>query len=108
MLIKRKIVFFEEFTSFRRHFFSTCKLTTKGQKRTAVTELVSGGFETSVAENSQTDNLVPGPSKYPILQAEKIDEMKRLKPIALIVKKSTIPQKLPILKTPILHHFQLL
>ena len=53
-------------------------MATRRQKRKAVAELVSGDFEASVAGNSQAENLVPGPSKSPKIQAEKIDEIKTL------------------------------
>ena len=52
-------------------------MTTRSQKRKVVCELASGEFETSVAENSQPENLVAGPSKSPKLQAEKLDEMNK-------------------------------
>ena len=51
-------------------------MTTRSQKRKTVAELTSGDFEASVAENSQTVNLVAEPSKSPKIQADKLDEMK--------------------------------
>ena len=51
-------------------------MTTRIQKRKAVPELVFGDFEASVAENSQSENLVAGPSKSPKMQAENMDELK--------------------------------
>ena len=44
-------------------------MTIRSQKRLAVPELVSGDIDASVADNSQTENLVPGPSKSPKIQA---------------------------------------
>ena len=88
-------------------------MTTRSQKRKAVAELVLEDFEASVAENSQTENLVA--SKFPKIQAEKLDEIKTslrkeilsdltkilaenqkemLKLTAPTVKKSTITQNL--------------
>ena len=88
-------------------------MTTRSQKRKAVAELVLEDFEASVAENSQTENLVA--SKSPKTQAEKLHEIKTslrkeilsdltkilaenqkemLKLTAPTVKKSTIPQNL--------------
>ena len=50
-------------------------MTTRSQKN-AVAELVSGDFEASVAEKSQTEKPVAGPSKFGKMQAENIDEIK--------------------------------
>ena len=95
-------------------------MTTRSRKRKAAAELVSG-FEASVAESSQTENLKAGPRKSLKIQAEKLDEIKTspifkirryhqtmsdltkilarnqkelFKLIAPNVKISTIPQKL--------------
>ena len=51
-------------------------MTSKSQKRKAVGELVSGEFEVSVAENSQTENTIAGPSKTLRVQPENLDEIK--------------------------------
>ena len=53
------------------------KMTTRSQKKT-VAELASGEFESSVAEKSQPENLVAGPSKSPKIQAGKLDEIKNI------------------------------
>ena len=53
---------------------STPKRTTRNQKRKAVAELASGEFETSIAANSQPENLVVGPCRSPKIQTEKLDE----------------------------------
>ena len=69
-------IFFEEFTSCRRFHFSTIKMTTRSQKRKAVAELVSGDFETSVTENSPSENLVASSSKIPRIDPESLTEIK--------------------------------
>ena len=51
-------------------------ITTRSQKRKAVTEFVSGEFETSVSENNQPQNMIAGPRKPPRVQPEKMEEMK--------------------------------
>ena len=51
-------------------------MTTRSQKRKAVDELVSGDFEASVAENNSSENLVAGPRKTPIVEPEKLEEIK--------------------------------
>ena len=51
-------------------------MTIRCQKRKAVAELVSEEFEASVAENSQSDNLIAGPSKTLRVEPEKLDETK--------------------------------
>ena len=51
-------------------------MTTRSQKRTAVAELVSGEFEASVAENSQSKNLIAGPSKTLRVEPENLNEIK--------------------------------
>ena len=53
-------------------------MTTRSQKQKAVAELVSGEFKVSVAENSQSENLIAGPSKTPTVETENLDEKKRL------------------------------
>ena len=50
-------------------------MTTRSQKRKAVAELVSGEFESSVAENN-SENLVAGPSKTLRVESENLDEIK--------------------------------
>ena len=51
-------------------------MTTRSQKRKAVAELASGDFETSIAENSPSENLVASSSKSPRIQSENLDEIK--------------------------------
>ena len=51
-------------------------MTTKSQKRKAVTELASGDFETFIAENNTTENLVAGLSKNPRIEPENLEEIK--------------------------------
>ena len=51
-------------------------MTTRSQKRKAAAELASGDFETSVAENSPSENLIASSSKSPKIQSENLDEMK--------------------------------
>ena len=51
-------------------------MTTRSQKRKAVAELVSGDFETSLAENNPSENLVAGPSKVPRVEPENLEEIK--------------------------------
>ena len=51
-------------------------MTTRSQMRNAVAELVSGDFEASVAETSQTENQKAGPNKSPEIRAESLDEIK--------------------------------
>ena len=56
--------------------FLTAKMTTRSQKRKAVAELVSGDFETSVAENSPSENVVASSSKVPRTEPESLIEIK--------------------------------
>ena len=51
-------------------------MTTRSQKRKAVAELVSGDFETSVTENSPSENLVASSSKVPRIEPENLIEIK--------------------------------
>ena len=51
-------------------------MTTRSQKRKAVAELVFGDFETSVAENSLSENLVTSSSKVPRMEPESLIETK--------------------------------
>ena len=51
-------------------------MTTRRQKRKAVAELVSGDFETSVTENSPSENLVVSSSKVPRIEPESLTEIK--------------------------------
>ena len=51
-------------------------MTNRSQKRKAVAELVSGEFESSVAENNSSENLVRGPSKTLRVEPENLDEIK--------------------------------
>ena len=51
-------------------------MTTRSQKRKAVAELASGEFEASTSENNLVENVIAGPSKSPIIQAERLDEIK--------------------------------
>ena len=51
-------------------------MTTRSQKRKAITELVSGEFEVSVTENHPTENLVAGTSKAARIETENIEEIK--------------------------------
>ena len=51
-------------------------MTTRDQKRKAVAELVSGDFETSVTENSPSENLVASFSKVPRREPESLTEIK--------------------------------
>ena len=51
-------------------------MTTRSQKRKAVVELVPGEFESSIAENSQPENLVTGPSKSLRVEPENLIEIK--------------------------------
>ena len=53
-------------------------MTTRSQKRNAVAELVSGDFETSIAENNPSENLVTGPSKVPRVEPENLEEIKNI------------------------------
>ena len=53
-------------------------MTTRSQKRKAVAEVVSGDFETSVVENSTSENLVASSSKVPRIEPECLIEIKRL------------------------------
>ena len=55
---------------------STLKMTTRSQKRKAIAELASGDFETSLAENNSTENLIPSSSKNPRLELENLEEIK--------------------------------
>ena len=51
-------------------------MTTRSQKRKAVAELISWEFETSVTENNQPENLIAGPSKFPRIQPNNLEEMR--------------------------------
>ena len=51
-------------------------MTTRSQKRKAIAELASGDFETSLAENNSTENLIPSSSKNPRLELENLEEIK--------------------------------
>ena len=51
-------------------------MTTRSQKRKAVAELVSGDFETSVTENSPSENPVASSSKVPRIEPESLTEIK--------------------------------
>ena len=51
-------------------------MTTRSQKRKAVAELVSGDFETSVAENFPSENLIASSSKVPRIELEGLAEIK--------------------------------
>ena len=51
-------------------------MTTRSQKRKAVAELVSGDFETSVTENSPSENLIANSSKVPRIEPESLIEIK--------------------------------
>ena len=51
-------------------------MTTRSQKRKAITELVSGEFEVSVTENHPTENIVAGTSKAARIETENLEEMK--------------------------------
>ena len=59
-------------------------MTTRSQKRKAVAELVSGDFDTSVAENSHSENLVASSSKSPRMQPESLNELKTSLKLCLI------------------------
>ena len=50
-------------------------MTTRSQKKKAVAELVSGGFEVSIAENNPSENLVFGPSKVTRVEFENLEEI---------------------------------
>ena len=50
-------------------------MTTRIQKRQAVAELVSGDFETSIAENSTSENLVASSSKVPRIEPGSLIEI---------------------------------
>ena len=50
-------------------------MTRRSQKKKTVTELVSGEFEASLAENSTAENLVAGPSKNPSFELENLEEI---------------------------------
>ena len=51
-------------------------MTTRSQKRKAIAELASEDFETSLAENNSTENLIPSSSKNPRLELENLEEIK--------------------------------
>ena len=51
-------------------------MTTRSRKRKAVAELVSGELEASVAENTQPENLIAGPSKSLRVEPENFNEIK--------------------------------
>ena len=52
-------------------------MTTRNQKKKAVTELVSGEFEASVAENNSPENLTAGPSETLKVEPKNLVEMKK-------------------------------
>ena len=56
--------------------FSILKMITRSQKRKAITELVSGDFKASIAENNPLGNLIPGPSKSARMEPENLEEIK--------------------------------
>ena len=51
-------------------------MTTRNQKRKAIVELVSGEFETSLAENNLAENLVARCSKTSRTEPEDLNEIK--------------------------------
>ena len=51
-------------------------MTTRGQKRKAAAELVSGDFETSITENFPPETLVASSSKIPRIEPENLAEIK--------------------------------
>ena len=51
-------------------------MTTRSQKRKAITELVSGEFETSLTENNLAENLVASCSKTTRTEPEDLNEIK--------------------------------
>ena len=51
-------------------------MTTRSQKRKAVTELVSGEFETSLTENNLAENIVASCSKATRTEPEYLNELK--------------------------------
>ena len=51
-------------------------MTTRSQKTKAVAELVPGEFEAFTVESDQTESCVAGPSKFPKIQTEKLNEIK--------------------------------
>ena len=50
-------------------------MTTRSQKRKAITELVSGEFEVSVTENHPTENTVAGTSKAARIEIENLEKL---------------------------------
>ena len=51
-------------------------MTTRSQKRKAITELVSGEFDTSLTENNLAENLVASCSKTTRTEPEDLNEIK--------------------------------
>ena len=51
-------------------------MTTRSQKRKAITELLSGEFEVSVTENHLTENIVAGTNKAARIEAENLEDIK--------------------------------
>ena len=50
-------------------------MTTRSQKRKAVAESVFIEFEASIAENSQSENLIAGPSKSLRVESENLNDI---------------------------------
>ena len=67
-------LFFEEFTFTEELLF--LKMTTRGQKRKAVKELVSRDMKTAITENNPKETLIAGPSKLPKILLESLDDTK--------------------------------
>ena len=57
-------------------FSSSLEMTTRSQKRKAITELVSGEFDTSLTENNLAENLVASCSKTTRTEPEDLNEIK--------------------------------
>ena len=73
----RKLKSLKNSNNFQRYSLSLLtKVTTRSQKRKAVAELVSGDFETSINENSPSENLVASSSKVPRIKPESLTEIK--------------------------------
>ena len=51
-------------------------MTPRSQKKKAVAELVSGEFESSIADSTQSENLIAGPSKTLRVEPKNLDEIK--------------------------------
>ena len=51
-------------------------MTTRSQKRKATVEPNPTNFETPLADNNQTEELIPGPSKNPRIYSENLDDIK--------------------------------